>query len=158
MSSNFWWVRICESYNFGHENFLLKKELNCNDDAISRALVQELENFQEFIGGQIFTPKIIPLFEKLCYVDDTVTREKRCTGSSPGLTNLALNYFRTLHSSSSSITRTPSCYLWLKKWASITTTPQNAPQQASSARFTRRFLKIKGKKRSSKSLGCICLT
>ena len=58
------------------EFFWIFVELHEARDDVVRVLVDELEEFEELIGGQIYTPKIMPLFEKLCYVDDSYTREK----------------------------------------------------------------------------------
>jgi hypothetical protein len=35
----------------------------------------DLNDFEKLIGGQQYTPKIIPIFEKLCYSDDSSIRD-----------------------------------------------------------------------------------
>jgi hypothetical protein len=46
------------------------------DDRVLRVFVDELSDFPKYIGGMQYTPKLIPILEKLCYCDDSYVREK----------------------------------------------------------------------------------
>lgn len=46
------------------------------DDRVLRVFVDELSDFPKYIGGMQYTPKLIPILERLCYCDDSYVRDK----------------------------------------------------------------------------------
>lgn len=46
------------------------------DDRVLRVFVEEIGDFPKYIGGTQYTPKFIPILEKLCYCDDPYVRDR----------------------------------------------------------------------------------
>lgn len=59
-------------------NELLKyfNEFYDDNDEVIWAFINELDGFWEYMGGAQYIAKIMPHFEKICYVDDKESRKK----------------------------------------------------------------------------------
>ena len=59
-------------------NELLKyfNEFYDDNDEVIQTLINELDGFWEYMGGAQYIAKIMPHFEKICYVDDKESRKK----------------------------------------------------------------------------------
>lgn len=59
-------------------NELLKYfyEFYDDNDEVIDAFVSQLDNFVDSIGGPSFTAKLMPHFERICYVDNIAARDK----------------------------------------------------------------------------------